>query len=146
MKPSKPTSVLHGIALLAIITVICNTASASLLELESYRLDNEEQNVLVRPSELFAIESCSRLRSGVSEQYETQLSPPGIVCDYYEAAVWQIHAAVEPSHQYAGQSLPMVEPGFKRQASMYRLGFLNVIYEKTLLRASYICCTSEMSR
>ena len=145
MKPSRPTSVLHGIALLAIITVTCDTACASLLKLESYRLGNEEQNLSVRPSELFKIEPCIRLRSGVSEQCETQLSPPGIVCDY-EASVWQIHPAVEPSRRYAGQSLPVVEPGFKRRAGMYRLGLLSVIYEKTLLRASYICSTSEMGR
>lgn len=145
MKPSRPISVLYRIALLAIITVTCNTACASLLELKSYRLGNEEQNVSVRPSELFAIDPCSRLRSGVSEQYQTQLSPPGIVCDY-EVSGWQIHPAVESSRQYAGQSPPVVEPGFKRQAGMYRLGLLSVIYEKTLLRASYICSTSETVR
>ena len=146
MKPSRPTSVLHGIALLAIITVTCNTACASLLKLKSQKLGNEEQNLSVRPSELFTIEPCSRLRSDVSErQYQTQLSLPGIVCDY-EVSGWQIHPAVEPSRRYAGQSLPVVEPGFKRRAGMYRLGLLSVIYEKTLLQASYICSISEMGR
>ena len=145
MKPSRPSSVLYAIALLAIITVNCDKACASLLELKSQKPDNQEQNISVRPCNLFTITSCSRLSFDVSGKYKTTMSLPAIVYDY-EASGWQIHSAVVPCRRYAGQTPPVFEPGFMRQKSMYKFALLRVIYEKTLLRESYICSTSGMDR
>ena len=145
MKPSRPSSVLYAFAMLAIIAVNCDKACASLLKLKSQKPDNQEQNISVRPCNLFTITSCSRLSSDVSEKYKTAMSPPGIVCDY-EASGWQIHSAVVPCRRYAGQTPPVFEPGFTRQARRNKFTLLSVIYKKTLLRESYICSTSWMDR
>jgi hypothetical protein len=143
MKPSRPISARHGIALL-IITVTCHTACASLLELKSFRLDNEEQNLSVRPTELFKVDSGEGLWARLTEKHQKQLNQTEMMRNYM-ASAWQQQTLEELFVRYGGQSLLAVKSPFKRHPGIYRLGCLSMIYNKTLLRASYICNTSEIS-
>lgn len=142
MKPSRPISVLHRIALL-ITAVTCHTACASLLELESFRPEYEQKNLSVRPSELFRVCSGQELWTGLTEKQQAQLNRTEMMRNYIDTP-WQQQTGEETLVRYGSQSLLMLETPFKKQASTYTLGCLITTYNKTLLRASYICSTSKM--
>jgi len=143
MKPARPISVPHAIALL-IITVTCHTARASLLELESFRLDNKEQNLSVRPSELFTLELADGLRPGLIEMHRKLLYRTETMCNYM-ASAWLQQTAQKNLTKDDAQSLVLMHNAFKRPPGVYRLGCLSLIYNKTLLQASCIDFTTRMS-
>ncbi len=144
MKPSRSISVAPSLLVPAVILfVMCGTAHSSLLTMNPRAHKAVDASFSVRPNELFTLDSCSKPWSNVREQYQTQLSPPKIVRNY-ETLTGHTQTVGSPFYRYGSQSL-LIKPGFKRQASMYRLNFLSMIYKKTLLQAGYICSTSGIN-
>ena len=123
--------------------IICGTAYPSLLTIDPRAHKPLDASISVRPNELFTIDLCAKPLSTLTRQHQALLCPPEILRSC-ERLTGYIQTSALPSYRHVSQPLP-IKQRFRRQVGIYRVNFLSMIYNKTLLQAGYICSPSGLS-